>query len=130
MVYRAALAQEKRIEAKQQAFALELGNLIRHKFDLIYVDEASFNSYLHKEKTWAYVDTAVNIPINSRRFSKTVIASIGNCLKDGYCLTLNDRTDAAAFMEHLEALKAALRKPDSKPTLVLDNASAHHAQAN
>ena len=44
-------------------------------------------------KAWSYKDVLVEVPINETRYSVTVSASIGNCLKDGYAVLLAKSTN-------------------------------------
>ena len=92
------------------------------------MDEASFNSFMYQRKTWSYTGSTVEVPINSTRYSVTALASIGDCLKLSYCVTFGANTTSATFLEHLKSLKLALRNPEVRPILILDNARSHHAR--
>ena len=110
---------------KRHEFALKLMNVIRNNLPLCYMDESSFHSGLYTNKTWAKPHRKVNVPINQRRMSKTAIATIGNCLKSGYVVTLASSTNRENVMEHMERVVEEIRDPNICPYLVLDNAAAH-----
>ena len=82
---------------------------------------------MHMTRTWSYQGEACRIPVNASRYSKTCFASIGNCLNTGFCITLDQGTDAPSFKRHLVKLKQGLRDQEVKPYLVIDNARAHVA---
>ena len=54
--YRRYINQKDNIDDKRKAFAKLLGNLIRAKKPIIYVDETTFNSWSLKKKSWASSD--------------------------------------------------------------------------
>lgn len=128
MTYRQAMIKEDVLRPKRIEFAKKLGNIIRHGKDLIYLDESAVNSYMYQERSWGLKGVYVEIPINTIRYSCTLIGSIGLCLTDGFCITKARSTNREDVLEHLKTLKRNLRNPSSRPYIVLDNCTSHHSK--
>ncbi len=81
----------------------------------------------YNKRSWGYKDQAINVPVNTKRFAFTVVASIGSCLQTGYCVQIEKTTNAEGFLRHLQKLKQSLRDQGTRPFLVLDNHAAQRA---
>ena len=92
------------------------------------MDETACHSFMSTKKSWSLAYRAVEVPINTTRMSITLIASIGNCLEGGFCLTQARSTNREDVLKHLKQVKGSLRDKTVKPWICLDNATAHHAK--
>ena len=122
------MIKEDVLRPKRIEFAKKLGNIIRHGKDLIYMDESAVNSYMYQERSWGIKGVSVEIPINTVRYSCTLIGSIGLCITGGFLLTKARSTNKEDVLEHLKTLKRNLRNKNSRPYIVLDNCTAHHSR--
>lgn len=79
-VYRAYLLRQPHLEMEQRQFALLLGNLIKKKVPLIYMDESSCNSFSVKHKSWSLKECVNVHHRDNKRFSVTIYGAISEAL--------------------------------------------------
>lgn len=94
---------------------------------IIYIDETTFNYHLRQSRVWSYRDLSVKLHLAQKRFSGvTLYGAIGHCLNESVFMT-GKSTNIEEFKIFIQKVIAALRNPEDKPYLVLDNHSSHRS---
>jgi hypothetical protein len=114
--------------AERKRYSIKLKEIIDSSKALIYVDEASFNTWKRASKTWAPRYKIVNIPLaNSRNRGVTVYGAIGTCLKKAV-FTREEKTCTEGFLRFLEKVRKQLAGPRNELIyMVADGAMAHRS---
>ena len=113
-----------------QDFAYKLAKVVAAGKPLVYFDEASFNLWLRNRKTWSTRENPIKYPLGKLRGKGiTVMGAISQGLKKPV-FTLEDSTNAVAFMSFLKILRRRFTGPGARRvTIVLDNHKAHRNPA-
>ena len=74
-----------------------LANLVKHRVPVIYMDEATFNSWVVKQKSWQLSGTPNLIHRDDGRFSVTVFGAISSALDGGICWMFGEATNATEY---------------------------------
>ena len=95
---------------------------------MVYVDEASFNCWMHSKRTWSTQEQPVKLVLNkTRNTGITVIGAVCKHFTKPLFL-LTQTTNSADFHTFVTMIRESL--PRSKSTtsiqLILDNHRAHH----
>ena len=112
--------------AARAEFARRLIRLIDGNFQVVYLDETSFNAWMTARKTWNTRDQFVKIPLAPKRGKGiTVTGAIGKCLKQAV-FRHSGSTNKDDFILFLKEMRKQVKDRRRKIFAVMDNHKSHH----